>query len=423
MKQIWYCDHKHDGPYELHRYMQQFVTNDSAAIDHYTIQPSIDSTVLGEFNHTIEIKTFVDYQENSNGYVFIGLHGGWTLTKLKLIKEWFVKDPNRRRAWGDPSCKIVIDYAMEGFSEEAFPDINQWSLDNNLENRLIYVSGDLNTRENFRRWCSITGNRPAIFPAYYGFFAMHSSRQLTPQVQSSIRRRYMCLNRRPHYHRILTTVLLERKKLIDSGTVSMPLQFEEPDIGWAPDQWDLQRLWLELKDMMMGYIDGLDNNFQQLYKRLPLIADRSDFETNHALDFNDCLYTEHPINLVTETLFFTSSAFASEKIWKPMAASQIFLVISGPYYLKGLRKLGFKTFAPYINEEYDLELDPVDRALMVVNELKRLISMNESDFLKLLEQCAPILEHNQRLLFDQAQIKKTVARELVQTLESQRGSN
>lgn len=420
---IWYCDHKNDSPYEQHKYMQQFVTNDSASIDHYTVQPSIDANIIEEFNSQIEIKTFVDYQEDSNGYVLIGLHGGWTPLKLKLIKEWFIKDENRRRAWQDSTCKIVLDYSMEGFCDEVFEDLTNWAIDNNLERRLIYVTGDLNIRENYRHWYRATGRSPAFLTAYYGFFGLWASRHLIPTQQTTRRKRYMCLNRRPHYHRILLTTLLERKGIIDSGTVSMPRDFVEPDIGWAQDHWNLQRLWNELKDLLIGYVDRYEADFQRLYTKLPLVADRKDFETNHALDFNGDLYTEHPINLISETLCFTNSAFASEKIWKPIMAQQIFLVLSGPYYLKGLRKLGFRTFAPYINEEYDLETDPVGRALMVTAELKRIISMNESEFSTLLEQCQPILKHNQQLLANQAQMKATVARELVKTLEGASGIN
>jgi hypothetical protein len=156
---------------------------------------------------------------------------------------------------------------------------------------------------------------------------------------------------------------------------------------------------------------------------LPLIADRTDFETNHALDFNQDLYAEHPVNLITETLCFTTSAFASEKIWKPMAAGQIFLVLSGPYYLRGLKRIGFRTFAPYINEEYDEEPEPIARANLVARELKRLISITDEEFDAIVSQCQGVIQYNQQLITDQNKIKATVSRNLVNTLEGKRGTN
>jgi len=420
---IWYCDHKNDNPFELHSYLQQFITNDTDNIDHFTVQPAIDLTILPEFASDVVVKTFPDYKNNSNGVVVIGLHGGWDKIKLELITEWFKSDHNRLRAWRDSTCRIVLDYSMEGFGEEAFGDLYNWSCKHKLEDRLIYVSGDLNIQDNYQVWCSRHRIHPAMLAAYYGYFAVWASRQLRATAQTTARKRYMSLNRRPHYHRIMMMTILERRDLIEHGTISMPRDFVEPDIGWAKDQWDLRRLWDELKDLQIGFLDRYEDAFQTLYKRLPLIADRTDFETNHALDFNTDLYSEHPVNLVTETLCFTTSAFASEKIWKPMAAGQIFLVLSGPHYLRGLRRLGFRTFAPYINEEYDEELEPIARANLVARELKRLISITDEEFGAVVAQCQIVLKYNQQLVIDQAKIKATVARDLVRTLEGKRGPN
>jgi len=422
-KMIWYCDHKNDNLFELHSYLQQFITNNTDDIDHFTVQPAIDLTILPEFNSAISIKTFPDYKINSNGVVVIGLHGGWDPIKLKLITEWFESDHNRLRAWQDQSCRIVLDYSMEGFGEEAFGDLYNWSIKHDLLDRLIYVSGDLNIQDNYINWCSQQRVRPVMQVAYYGYFAVWASRQLQSTAQSARRRRYMSLNRRPHYHRIMMMTILERQGLIEHGTISMPRDFTEPDIGWAKDQWDLRRLWDELKDLQMGFLDRYEPWFESLTKKLPLVADRTDFETNHALDFNQDLYSEHPVNLITETLCFTTSAFASEKIWKPMAAGQIFLVLSGPFYLQGLRRLGFRTFAPYINEEYDTEREPIARANLVAKELKRLISITDKEFDVILMQCCSAIAHNQQLITDQTKIKATVARRLVNTIEGKCGTN
>jgi uncharacterized HAD superfamily protein len=106
-----------------------------------------------------------------------------------------------------------------------------------------------------------------------------------------------------------------------------------------------------------------------------------------------------------------------------MAAGQIFLVLSGPYYLRGLKRIGFRTFAPYINEEYDEEPEPIARANLVARELKRLISITDEEFEAVLAQCQEVIEHNQQLVTDQNQMKATVARDLVRTLEGKRGTN
>jgi hypothetical protein len=106
-----------------------------------------------------------------------------------------------------------------------------------------------------------------------------------------------------------------------------------------------------------------------------------------------------------------------------MASGQIFLVLSGPHYLKGLKRLGFRTFAPYINEEYDDEREPIARANLVARELKRLISITDEEFDVIMGQCQAVLQHNRQLITDQQRIKATVARRLVNTIEGKCGPN
>jgi hypothetical protein len=106
-----------------------------------------------------------------------------------------------------------------------------------------------------------------------------------------------------------------------------------------------------------------------------------------------------------------------------MAAGQIFLVLSGPYYLRGLRRSGFRTFAPFINEEYDEETEPIARANLVARELQRLISINDEEFDAILAQCQDIIQHNQKLITDQNKIKATAACDLVNKLEGKHGTN
>ena len=59
------------------------------------------------------------------------------------------------------------------------------------------------------------------------------------------------------------------------------------------------------------------------------------------------------------------------KIFKPVSNLQPFIVFGDYLTLAELRKLGFKTFEPFIDESYDLERDPKKRILLLeLQELK-----------------------------------------------------
>jgi len=406
--------HKVDPSVSYNRYLEQHIVNNIDDVQHFTPYPQFDSSLFAEFD-SAELKEFSDYCPGNN-VVVVSLHGGWTDTILAVLDHWFNSDLNRTKAFEDPDCQIVIDYSMEGFSTEVFADLHKWTHHHNLGARILYVSSDLNTADNYRQWCRANNTVPLFRSCWYGYFALWATNDLQPLSQQSHVKRYMCLNRRPHDHRVLLLALLERYNILDSGSVSMPRVFNEIDVKWSAD-WCVDSIWEQLKENQLGYIDWLDKDFKKMHSKLPLIADRSDFETNHALDFNTDIYAQHPINVVSETLAFTYSAFVSEKIWKPMAAGQIFLVLAGPQYLAGLQQIGFRTFSPIINEEYDMEYNTLERAILVVRELKRLISMNDSEFQQVLDRCRPIIEHNRSLITNPEKIKRLINTNLTDNIK------
>ena len=70
-----------------------------------------------------------------------------------------------------------------------------------------------------------------------------------------------------------------------------------------------------------------------------------------------------------------------------------------PGALKVLRDLGFKTFHPFINEDYDNETYHVKRMDMIVDEIKRLCSMSPTEIHDWYWSMKDILEHNRNHLF------------------------
>ena len=70
----------------------------------------------------------------------------------------------------------------------------------------------------------------------------------------------------------------------------------------------------------------------------------------------------------------------SEKVLKPLAFRQPFVVWGPQGYLKWLRTWGFETFNNCIDESYDLEEDNEKRLEMVVKEVDRLIELDPDYF-------------------------------------------
>lgn len=93
-----------------------------------------------------------------------------------------------------------------------------------------------------------------------------------------------------------------------------------------------------------------------------------------------------------------SPAFPTEKTYKPIACRKPFIVFSTPFFLKEFRKLGYKTFSPYIDESYDTIEDDNERLNAIVNEIERLCELPDEEFNDLMLQCTEIANFNADLM-------------------------
>ena len=90
----------------------------------------------------------------------------------------------------------------------------------------------------------------------------------------------------------------------------------------------------------------------------------------------------------------------SEKTYRPIIAGIPFLLwASQGGILAHLRKMGFQTFAPHINEEYDnSKYTYMERYVRLINEVERLCSLDIDEIKSLYRRCLPIVEHNFTIL-------------------------
>jgi hypothetical protein len=106
------------------------------------------------------------------------------------------------------------------------------------------------------------------------------------------------------------------------------------------------------------------------------------------------------IEVVLETIFDDTRWHFTEKIFRPIACGRPFILASAPRSLEYLRLHGFKTFAPLIDETYDIIEDPNERLKAIVREMKRISAMSRHDKHRLWNNIYDIAEINRRRFFD-----------------------
>lgn len=111
-------------------------------------------------------------------------------------------------------------------------------------------------------------------------------------------------------------------------------------------------------------------------------------------DYNQQDYAKKIIEVVLETIFDEDRISLTEKSLRPIATKTPFILAGPAGSLQYLRRYGFQTFSPWIDESYDNEPDPVKRLTMIVKELERLAAMPTEEFETVWDQCSRIAEAN-----------------------------
>ncbi len=198
--------------------------------------------------------------------------------------------------------------------------------------------------------------------------------------------KFICLNRRPHFHRLAITQKLFDIK--DQGILTCAKQG-----AIAPEYFTMH-----LKKLKEYSEETHDKFVKDILPLLPLTVDDGiDVEVeNPALDFKYDKFFDSYIHVVTETFFeqLSNRMFFSEKTFKAMAMLQPFIFFGQKHSLKTLQNLGYKTFHPYINESYDDVDNDLQRMNLAVGELKRLVNMDHDQLWLLIQKLLPVIEHN-----------------------------
>ena len=104
------------------------------------------------------------------------------------------------------------------------------------------------------------------------------------------------------------------------------------------------------------------------------------------------------INIVPEGNFRSrDSQFLSEKIYRCFLFKKPFIILSRQHDLSYMKEIGYKTFEPVINENYDEIYDHKSRLIAVCKEIKRLVSKPIEELIKDINKLESVYEYNYKL--------------------------
>lgn len=122
-------------------------------------------------------------------------------------------------------------------------------------------------------------------------------------------------------------------------------------------------------------------------------------EPSASADYCGVDYSASAIEVVLETLFDDNRHHLTEKSLRPIATGRPFILAATPGSLSYLKSYGFKSFSPYINEEYDNIVDPKLRLEAIAAEMKRLSVLGSEEKINLWTELYQIADFNKQLFF------------------------
>lgn len=300
-------------------------------------------------------------------------------------------------AYAQGKTNIMFDCFSEAFWNSVISRIQsivKYVKDSVPNAQFFFLTGDLKGEEAYNTFLEMNNEEPllkivsmsyfeAMFKSSYG---IHTPQEYMPGLRD---KKFLCFNKVHRQHRIELLEEMFKYNLVDQAYYSF--QGSEPSFI----------------DNIIEYKDNFPYCVQNI-NRLPLKLNINSYKENPVnITQDDWQYFNNSyFSVVTETMYryypddqiISPGCFFSEKIFKPLAMKHPFIVVGTSGYLSTLRERGYKTFAPYIDESYDMITSPKERMDAIVNEIRRLCSLSDDEMIQWTHDIKHIVEHNADIL-------------------------
>lgn len=192
---------------------------------------------------------------------------------------------------------------------------------------------------------------------------------------------FLSFNRRPNYHRTQLVLSLINDNLLEHGIVSFYNQIDDSNVD-------------DIIDSMINKTEEEKSLYKTQLKNNLILDDIQNGCIDLTSDFIQNYYKRTYFSIVTETRANEPELSFTEKTFKPIGNKHPFIILGVPGLIKWLRKMGFKTFHPLINESYDDIEDYEIRFNSIMLEINRLSKMTDRELNDFWLNAKEITEYN-----------------------------
>jgi hypothetical protein len=276
---------------------------------------------------------------------------------------------------------VFLDWVNENFIENSeYKELHHGLKYSGIpKEQIILAVNSFNAQQVYESWFTPEERQlqvrsfPFLLCNMSWHYAANPDRRMTEQSfnasRDQIRKHcFVFPNRRARDHRVAMLHKLAADDLLDKGDWSF-LDQMTVDHGTSVSR----NLNIVLDQ------ERTDKLYQQLPHSLETEPDSKYLTVSGWGDMHSKQSENSYLYIASETYVHGEYRSFTEKVFKPLANFQPFLFIAFPGALEQLKRLGFKTFAPFIDESYDRETDLSRRIHMIAAEVARICAMSKEE--------------------------------------------
>lgn len=356
------------------------------------------------------------------GYCFIECS---ELLNIKNEEDLLEYSSQIEKYYRSNNCSgIVINFISEGLPFvylNTIQKLAKFLVRINLVNykNILLVSGAVPVSENVKNYINICNKfnwdiLPISFVNWWEITRrsnQNSQKDLYDQIDTSPKvknKKFVFYNNSVKMHRLFLTTEIIKYGLLDKSYTS---NYYDP----SKDAFMLGHCHELLPTLHLSVKNILNENDHIFPLNLGFLGKTEDKKSvmSHGLTADDLMhYNDTYFAIITESKFFKDTDLnlrselslnchlISEKTYKFMHGKKPFVLAGSAGSLDILRKTGYKTFHPFIDETYDTVEDDEMRLIAISKEISRLCSFTDDEWLEWQKNINPIVIHNHKTLLE-----------------------
>lgn len=228
------------------------------------------------------------------------------------------------------------------------------------------------------------------YTEYYTNKRFHETLSKIATVENK-NKNFVCLNRNLRYQRLALVSELCRHNLQIGNHITLTGGSEIPNP--LSNECQKVRSHILQDTKKIRYFNKFIENYKPIKSMFFQETDNYRYLSIPPLEY----YYDTFYELVTETEVGENTLFLTEKILKPIALYQPFLLFGNPFSLKYLRSLGYETFPEMFDESYDEEKSLNKRFNMIIQQVLEFRNLSRAKKANRYRSVIHKLRHNKKL--------------------------